>query len=160
LNVDISDCGSPTEVEDAVLAAVRNGGSDAEADGATEAASGRKPIVDIRLSGRLSFSNALLNSDKIRKLVASETGAAHVRLQNNTIPAEFSEVEVRPDDDRDQIERRVFADLIRRDQRYSERAAAFADAMIAIKKMALADEPADKIAEFIAQAAAPMEKRQ
>lgn len=79
------------------------------------------------------------------------TNALAVRLKNNTVPADFLDTADAPDDaGRERLERRVIEDLILRDTRYKARAAGFSDAVIGAKRMALGDEPADKIAEFIA----------
>ena len=88
---------------------------------------------------------------KIRDEVKSLTDALHVRIKNHTVPSDYLETYDEADDaDREQLERRVIDDLVFRDNRYKTRSEAISDAVIGAKRMALGDEPAEKIAEFIA----------
>ena len=54
------------------------------------------------------------------------------------------------DVNREKLERRVIEDLIMRDNRYKLRAVEMAEAVVGAKRMALSDETADKIVDFIA----------
>ena len=84
------------------------------------------------------------------------TDALHVRIKNHTIPADYAEASDDVDDaGRERLERRVIDDLVIRDSRYKARIDDISDAVIGAKRMALGDEPAEKIAEFIAQKACP-----
>jgi DNA repair exonuclease SbcCD nuclease subunit len=109
-----------------------------------------RPIIEIALRGHLGFPNSVLEPNKIREEVRVLTDALHVRLKNHTVPVDFLEVPAESDDPgREKLEKRVIADLVVRDSRYSARVDDIAEAVIGSKRMALSDEPADKIADFI-----------
>ncbi len=111
----------------------------------------QRPIIEISLRGQLGFPNSLLEMKKIREEAASMIGALHVRIKNHTIPANVDDV-WGPDEDtgREVHERRIIGDLIGRDNRYKRLTDEMTDAVIGAKRMSLSDEPAEKIAEFIA----------
>lgn len=92
----------------------------------------------------------------IREQAAEITGALHIRLKNHAVPVEYA-VAADVDDDagREILERRVIEDLIGRDNRYKKNIAATAEAVIGAKRLALTDEPPEKIAEFIAMKLSP-----
>ncbi len=115
-----------------------------------------QPIIEIALRGQLGFPNSLLEIQKIRDETRHLTDALHVRIKNHTIPADYAESSDDIDDaGRERLERRVIDDLVLRDNRYKTRIGDISDAVIGAKRMALGDEPAEKIAEFIAQKACP-----
>jgi hypothetical protein len=88
---------------------------------------------------------------KIRDEVKAMTNALHVRIKTHTVPADYLDPTEEADDlGREHLERRVIEDLIVRDKRFKSRALEISDAVIGAKRMALGDEPAEKIADFIA----------
>ncbi|HTH51433.1 MAG TPA: exonuclease SbcCD subunit D [Pyrinomonadaceae bacterium] len=119
---------------------------------ARRAESGKpQPIIEIALRGQLGFPNSTLELAKIRDSVKQLTDALHVRIKNHTIPADFTEaVETANNDDRERLERRVVAELVRRDTRYATKYEEVADAVIGAKRMALSDDEPGRIADFIA----------
>ena len=109
------------------------------------------PIIELTLRGQLGFPGSLLEIQKIREKVAEMTGALHIRVKNHSVPVEYAlAADVEDDAGREKLERRVIEDLILRDNRYKGRAEAMSEAVIGVKRLALTDEPPDKIAEFIA----------
>lgn len=109
-----------------------------------------QPIIEIALRGHLGFPNSVLEPNKIRDDVRSATGALHVRLKNHTVPVDFLDAPAEMDDTgREKLEKRVIADLVVKDSRFKARADDVAEAVIGSKRMALSDEPAEKIADFI-----------
>ena len=115
-----------------------------------------QPIIEIALRGQLGFPNSLIEMQKIRDEVKMITDALHVRIKNHTVPADYLETPDEIDDTgREKLERRVIDDLVLRDNRYKTRSEEISDAVIGAKRMALGDEPAEKIADFIAQKACP-----
>ena len=110
------------------------------------------PIIEISLRGRLRFPNSLVEMQKIREKVSEITGALHVRIKNHTVAVDFLDTPGEIEDiGRERLERRVIDDLVLRDSRYNSKGSAAADAVIGAKRMALGDEDAEKIAEFISQ---------
>lgn len=109
-----------------------------------------QPIIEIALRGQLGFPNSLLEMQKIRDEVRQMTDALHVRIKNHTVPVDYAETSEDIDDPgRERLERRVIDDLVIRDSRYKTRRDDISDAVIGAKRMALGDEPAEKIVEFI-----------
>ena len=107
------------------------------------------------MRGQLGFPNSELETSKIREEAKKLTGALHIRLKNNTVPADYAvAVDVAEDAGREKLERRVIEDLVARDSRFKTRTADLSEAVIGAKRMALSDEEPEKIAEFIAQRAA------
>ncbi len=77
------------------------------------------------------------------------------------MPIEYAlAADVEDDAGREKLERRVIEDLILRDNRYKGRAAAMSEAVIGVKRLALTDEPPEKIVEFIASKLNPVEIEQ
>ncbi len=110
-----------------------------------------QPIIEIALRGQLGFPNSLIEMQKIRDEVKEMTGALHVRIKNHTVPVDYLDTLDEPDDPgREKLERRVIDDLVIRDNRFKTRIEDISDAVIGAKRMALGDEPAEKIADFIA----------
>lgn len=111
-----------------------------------------QPIIEISLRGRLGFPNSTIESQRLRDEIREITGALHVRIKNHTVPAEFLESTPETDDiGRERLERNVIDGLVMRDSRYNSRVESVGQAVIGAKRMALGDEPAEKIADFIAQ---------
>ncbi|MDQ6786543.1 MAG: DNA repair exonuclease [Acidobacteriota bacterium] len=143
LSYDVSQCGEASEVTNGVLNEVRNKARDAEPDKP-------QPIIEITLRGHLGFPNSLLEQQKIREEAQKITNALHVRVKNHTAPVEYAiAADAGEDVSREQLERRVVEDLIVRDNRYKMRASDMAEAVIGSKRMALSDEPPEKIVDFI-----------
>lgn len=110
-----------------------------------------QPIIEISLRGQLGFPNSLLELRQVRDHVMEMTGALHVRIKNHTVPANYLEGSGNEEDaDRDLLERRVIQDLVMRDNRFSSRPDDLSDVIIGAKRMALSDEPPEKIADLIA----------
>lgn len=115
-----------------------------------------RPIIEIALRGQLGFPNSLLELQKIRDEIKKMTDALHVRIKNHTVPAEYVDASDELDDSgREKLERRVIDDLVQRDNRFKTRVDDISEAVIGAKRMALGDEPAEKIADFIAQKTCP-----
>jgi len=143
LAVEVNAKMSPEEITEMVLAKVRT-------DVRPRAESASNPIVVITLRGNLGFPNSLLEIQKIREETQEISDALHVRLRNHTVPVEYSvAADMDENVSRSQLEKRVIADLITRDNRFTNRAEEMADAVIGAKRMALSDETPDKIADFI-----------
>ncbi len=144
LKFSVDNCDQASEVTSGVLNVIGVEARIAEPDKP-------QPIIEIALRGQLGFPNSLLEMQKIRDEAKSMTGALHIRIKNQTVPADFLETaEAAPDESRERLERRVIEDLISRDNRYKTLPADISDAVIGAKRMALGDDEPQKIAEFIA----------
>ena len=143
LSFDVSNSKDPADVTLGVIDKVR---SEARVSGPETP----QPIIEIGLRGQLGFPNSLLETQTMRDETRSMTNALHVRIKNHTVPADYLETTAEVDDEgRERLERRVIDDLIARDTRYMKRQDEISDAVIGAKRMALTEEPAEKIAEFI-----------
>lgn len=109
-----------------------------------------QPIIEIALRGQLGFPNSALELQKIRDETRKITDALHIRIKNHTIPADYLDTDDAQDGDREALERNVIGDLVARDNRFKAKRADITDAVVGAKRMALGDEPPEKIAEFIA----------
>lgn len=144
LTFDVSGYDDPQLITEGVLAVVKNQARVAE-DGLP------KPIIEITLRGHLGFPNSSLELQKIREEALNLTGALHVRVKNHSAPIEYAvAAELEDGASREKLERRVIEDLIARDNRYKLRAEEMAETVIGAKHLALNDESAEKIADFIA----------
>ena len=140
----VDNCADAGELTNRVLDKVR-------AEARTAEAGRPQPIIEIALRGQLGFPNSLVQMQKIRDEARSIMDALHVRIKNHTVPAEYLDTRDEIDDiGRERLERRVIEDLIVRDKRFKNRTDDISDAVIGAKRMALGDEPAEKIADFIA----------
>ncbi|MGI8494158.1 MAG: hypothetical protein ACR2L1_02440, partial [Pyrinomonadaceae bacterium] len=144
LPVEVSGISDGKDVTEKVLEKVRNEARVAEADSP-------QPIIEITLRGHLGFPNSLLELQKIREEALKITDALHVRVRNHTVPIEYAmAADLEEDASREKLERRVIEDLISRDNRYKLRAPEMAETIIGAKRMALGEESAEKIVDFIA----------
>lgn len=144
LRFDVSPFSDTKELTAGVIEMVRR-----EARGAEE---GRKaPIIEIALHGQLGFPNSLLEMQKIRDEAKRITDALHIRVKNQSVPADYAvAVDAETDISREALERRVVEDLILRDKRYKSNGDRISTAVIGAKRLALNDEEPEKIADFIA----------
>lgn len=145
LGFDVTGYADPKEITEQVLEKVK-----LEGRAFDETTDQSEPIIEMTLRGHLGFPNSELELNKIREKAREMTRALHVRIRNHTAPVEYAvAAEAGEDITREQLERRVVEDLIIRDNRYKTRVDEMADAIIGAKRMALGEEPAEKIADFI-----------
>ena len=110
------------------------------------------PIIEIGLKGQLGFKNSLLEISRMREEAQRRTGALHVLMRNQSVPVEYAVAAgMDAQAPRHERERRIIEDLIARDNRYKHRARDIAELVIEAKRLALSNEPPDKILELIAQ---------
>lgn len=146
LSIDVTNYSEPRQLTDAVIEKTEREARRAE-EGKPQ------PIIEIGFRGRLGFPNSQIETTKIRNSVYEITGALHVRVKNHTVPNEILEPAADlPDEDREHLERRVVSAIVAADSRFNARADAVAQAVIGAKRMALVDEPAEMIADFISEA--------
>jgi DNA repair protein SbcD/Mre11 len=141
---DVTGYAETKEITDAILEKVRK-------EARTTEEGEPAPIIEMTLRGHLGFPNSLLELQRIRDEAQKITGALVVRLKNHSAPVEYALAADMDDEaSREELEKRVIEDLVLRDNRYKGRVADISDAVIGAKRLALSDEPAEKIADFIA----------
>ncbi|MGB7069190.1 MAG: exonuclease SbcCD subunit D [Pyrinomonadaceae bacterium] len=144
ISFNVTSSADAASVTEGVLAIVRSNARAAEVDLP-------RPIIELTLKGQLGFPNSLLETRKIHDETLRLTGALHVRLKNHSVPVEYAvAADLEDDVGREKLERRVIEDIVARDSRYKGRIGDIAEAVIGAKRLALSDEPAEKIAEFVA----------
>lgn len=104
----------------------------------------RRPVVDVLLTGTLAFDRSALDFDVLRDAAHDAFQAMHVQVRNTTSAMAF---DIAPEEhvSRSQLERQVLAELIERDARYRSASAAWADAALALKSIALRGAAPDTI---------------
>ena len=144
LSFDVSGYEDAKSITEGVLEKVKSEARTADKDEP-------QPIIEITLRGHLGFPNSLLELKIIREEAQRLTEALHVRVKNHSAPVEYAvAADLEEDASREKLERRVIEDLIVRDNRYKVRAEQMAEAVIGAKRLALSDESAEKITDFIA----------
>jgi exonuclease SbcD len=114
------------------------------------------PIIEVGLRGHLGFKNSLLEIHKMREEARERTGALHIIMRNQSVPVEYAVAAgLDAQASRQERERRIIEDLILRDNRYKSRSKEMAELVVESKRLALADEPPDKILDLIAQKLEP-----
>jgi hypothetical protein len=104
------------------------------------------------LKGQLGFKNSLLEIARMREEAQRRTNALHIIMRNQSVPVEYAVAAgMDAQAPRHERERRIIEDLIARDNRYKARARDMAELVIESKRLALSNEPPDKILELIAQ---------
>ncbi len=111
---------------------------------------GPAPIVEITLRGHLGFPNSNLELDKIRKKAKELTGALHVKIRNHSVPIEYGDDLDVEDQSRESIEKNVVERYVAQDTRFRNQIRDVTDAVIGTKRMVMAGESPEQIADFIA----------
>jgi DNA repair exonuclease SbcCD nuclease subunit len=150
LGFDVSGYAETKDITEGVLAKIKGEARTADDYSGGSGDEISKPIIEITLRGHLGFPNSLLQLKEIREQAREMTDALHVRIKNHSAPIEYAvAADLEEDASREKLERRVIEDLIIRDNRYKTRVEEISEAVIGAKRMALSDEEAEKIADFI-----------
>lgn len=142
--IDVTQFSEPKELTERVLKEIKELVSKKTTD-----ESDPKRILEITLRGRLGFPNSSLELDKIRKETKQIADALHIRLKNHSVPVEYGQIE-QTGETREAVERSVIERSVAQDKRFRKNLENVTDAVIGAKRMALNDEPPEKIAEFVA----------
>ena len=118
---------------------------------------GRKPVVDVSMTGVYAFDGAAIERARLEAIVRERFQPLVARIHDS---ARANAWDV--DDDADQtihtdrqaLEMRVFEDLVARDARYTAQAPAWAATLAQLKRMALEGEEPEHIATVLREARA------
>ncbi|HJQ24859.1 MAG TPA: exonuclease SbcCD subunit D [Blastocatellia bacterium] len=115
-----------------------------------EIADEQKPIIELSLRGSLAFKNSLLQLNKLKEQAIEELRPLGLIINNKTIPKQLAvAMDLTRDAPRGERELRVIEDLIKPDPRFANRAAEIAALVIEAKRLALENEPAERILALI-----------
>lgn len=111
------------------------------------------PLVQLQLIGTLAFDASSLDSDYMEKMVRTHFEPLHVRIDNHTNDRDYlpehSEIDGRDRSTWHELERRIFEDLVSRDQRYHFAREAWGNVLSQLKEMALEKQDPAMIAQFL-----------
>jgi DNA repair protein SbcD/Mre11 len=104
-----------------------------------------EPVVDVVLTGILSFDNGAVDRQRLEETVRAHFHALVARIHDTTRDTDFEPDVEGEGDGRDraswhQLELGIFRDLVARDARYAPEAPAWATTLAEIKQMALGGE--------------------
>ena len=112
-------------------------------------APGLEPVVDVLLTGVLSFDATALDRSRLEEIVEKLFHPLVARIHDNTHDNEWEMDDGGLDGaDRStwqQLETHIFEDLLARDARYQPRAGEWARVVANLKQMALGGEPPEQI---------------
>ncbi|HYX40494.1 MAG TPA: metallophosphoesterase [Pyrinomonadaceae bacterium] len=141
----ISGSEDPETIRAEILDALRR-----EIDSTVEVEDEQKPIIELSLRGHLAFKNSLLQLNKLKEQAIEELRPLGLIINNKTIPKQLAvAMDLTHDAPRSERELRVIEDLIKPDPRFASRAAEIAALVIEAKRMALENEPAERILALI-----------
>jgi DNA repair protein SbcD/Mre11 len=112
-----------------------------------------RPVVQIHLIGTLGFDAGSLDQPHMEEIVRKYFQPLHIRIDNNASDQDYA-----PDDgeldgrDRSlwgELERKIFEDLVGRDNRYLPAKEAWSTVLAELKHQALSKEEPHKIAAFL-----------
>ena len=135
LRHDVTPYKTPSELQEGVAQFLLAEASKCHAD---------KPVVELTLTGSLSFDPAELPLDALREQAQAAFAALLVRIQNLTSPPGW-EVSASEAASRVDVERHVLRQLIERDERYRAAGDAWTAAVLRLKELALQRAPAQTI---------------
>jgi DNA repair exonuclease SbcCD nuclease subunit len=135
----------PEVIRDEILQTLRQ-----ECAGVNDAEDEKKPVIELILRGQLGFKNSLLRLDKLKEQAMEEFKPLGLIINNKTIPKQLAvAIGLSRDIPRSERELRVIEDLIKQDSRFANRAAEIAPVVVEAKRLALENEPPEKILELI-----------
>ncbi len=110
------------------------------------------PVIELTLRGQLEFRTASLELNRYREEIWREFEPLLAIVRNQTLPTEYAvALGLRDEVSRAERERRVIEDLLSREARYRDHAAALAAMILEVRHLALNDESPEQILETIAR---------
>ncbi len=147
LGFDVSGRGTPEELTEALFEQLGR-----ELTPHDPASGAPAPVVELSLRGHLGFKTGLLDLNGIRDRIRREFHPLLAMIRNQSVPVEYAVAAGLTEEvSRSERERRVIEDLIARDSRFKDQAAAMAGLILEAKQLALGGEAPARISELIAQ---------
>ncbi len=123
---------------------------------------GGAPVVDITLTGVLSFAGEALEASRLEEIAKSRFRALTARVRNSTRDTDYDPLEGEDDADgqdrssRGELELHIFEELLGRDARYQEHMRRWAQTLAEVKTLALDGEEPAAIAQRLREARAAL----
>lgn len=122
-------------------------------EGPTHQQAQTRPLVQIQLIGTLAFDASSLDAEHMEQIVRTHFEPLHVRIDNNTNDRDYlpehGDLDGRDRSTWQELERRIFEDLVGRDQRYHFAREAWGNVLAQLKEMALEKQDPATIARFL-----------
>jgi DNA repair exonuclease SbcCD nuclease subunit len=119
---------------------------------------GRKPVVDVSMTGVWAFDSAAIERTRLEEIVRERfqplVARIHDSARANAWDVDDDDPTSATQDDRAALELRVFEELVARDARYTPQAASWAATLAQLKRMALDSEEPEQIATVLRAARA------
>ncbi len=111
------------------------------------------PLVQVQLIGTLAFDASSLDSDHMEEIVRTHFEPLYVRIDDNTNDRDYlpenSDLDGRDRSTWQELERRIFEELVGRDNRYLFAREAWGAVLSQLKEMALEKQEPALIAQFL-----------
>ena len=112
-----------------------------------------RPLVQIQLTGTLNFDAGSLDLPHMEEIVTNHFHPLYVRVDNNTNDQDYipegGDIDGRDRSAWHELERRIFEDLVSRDNRYLPAKEQWSTVLADLKKMALDKDDPTTIAQFL-----------
>ncbi len=112
-----------------------------------------RPLVQVQLIGTLSFDASSLDVDRMEEMVRTHFDPLYVRIDDNTNDRDYlpenSDLDGRDRSTWQELERRIFEELVSRDNRYLFAREAWGSVLSQLKEMALEKQDPALIAQFL-----------
>jgi DNA repair exonuclease SbcCD nuclease subunit len=112
-----------------------------------------RPLVQIQLVGTLAFDAGSLDIDHMEEIVRTHFEPLYVRIDDNTNDRDYlpenGDLDGRDRSTWQELERRIFEELVGRDNRYLFAREAWGAALVQLKEMALEKQDPALIAQFL-----------
>jgi DNA repair protein SbcD/Mre11 len=141
LSQDVSRCGSPTKLYDAVTKLAAR----------TAREKLPQPVVEIELRGHLPFNAGDLDLAEIERPTVEAFGALKVIVRNAATAADVDMTLPEAGQSRVELEHQVLADLFGQDARFRRASDRWAEVAVEVKQMALADTSPAGIMGYVRQ---------
>jgi len=111
------------------------------------------PVVQIHLVGTLAFDAGSLDHAHMEEIVRAHFQPLYVRIDNNTNDRDFApdggDIDGRDRSTWHELERRIFEDLVSRDNRYLATKEQWSAVLADLKQMALQKDDPEQVAQFL-----------